>query len=147
MGSNASPVLTTNNCQMFFGVELASVLFKWLFAFLGEKSHKIFIQLVSRSTTNGGGPVETSGVGGSRSQQISTTMNNGKPGDQPEKSSQYEPLSQYERLSQYEKTSQYERLATEKKKPEVKAKPKLPKVIPVVKSVSEHFIRYKYSLD
>ena len=88
-----------------------------------------------RSATNGGGPVETSGDGGSRSQQFSMTINNGKPGDQPEKSSQYEPLSQYERL------------ATEKKKPEVKAKPKLPKVIPVVKSVSEHFIRYKYSLD
>ena len=89
-----------------------------------DNHHQQYHQIVPRSTT-GGGPVETSGIGASRSQQFNTTTttttkpgDNRQPGDLPEKSVS-------------------ERLSSEKKKPEVKAKPKLPKVIPVVKKVDK----------
>ena len=119
MGSNASPVLQKILGAHFFGGQICICAIQMFFCIsVREISSNLHSTQRPRSTTNGGGPVETSGVGGSRSQQFSTTTNNGKPGDQPEKL--------------------YERLATEKKKPEVKAKPKLPKVIPVVKSVSKN---------
>ena len=127
MGSNASPVLQKILDAHFFGGQICICAIQMFFCiYVREISSNLHSTQRPRSTTNGGGPVEPSGVGGSRSQQISTTTNNGKPGDQSEQ------------LSQYEKLSQYERLATEKKKPEVKEKPKLPKVIPVVKSVSKN---------
>ena len=94
-----------------------------------DNHHQQSHQIVPRSTTGGGGPVETSGIGASRSQQFSTATttnpgDNGKPdSDLAEKS----VSSQYERLP----------LSSEKKKPEVKTKPKLPKVIPVVKKVGK----------